>query len=124
MKTIKEWQKEIHEYAVEKGWWDEEKTPRSKGDQFANFHAEVSEAWAEWRNGHPMEAVYFKNPHGDVVDPETSGSKPEGVPIELADVVIRIMDTCEAYGIDLEEAIRIKHEFNKTRPHRHGGKRA
>lgn len=33
-----------------------------------------------------------------------------------------IVGTCAANGIDLEGAIAIKHEFNKTRSHRHGGK--
>jgi NTP pyrophosphatase (non-canonical NTP hydrolase) len=50
--------------------------------------------------------------------------KPEGLPAELADTVIRIMDTCEALGIDLEAAIRAKHRYNQGRSHRHGGKLA
>ena len=48
--------------------------------------------------------------------------KPCGVPSELADVVIRIMDICQYYGINLEEEILKKHNFNKTRPFKHGGK--
>lgn len=51
-----------------------------------------------------------------------TGSKPEGVPIELADVIIRVADMCGRYGIDLEAALRIKQVFNRTRPRKHGGK--
>lgn len=39
---------EIHLTAVEKGWWDEE---RSVAEMLANVHAEVSEAWEDWRIG-------------------------------------------------------------------------
>jgi len=42
--------------------------------------------------------------------------------IELADVVIRVMDIFGAMGWDLEQAIELKHSFNKTRAFRHGGK--
>ena len=49
--------------------------------------------------------------------------KREGVAVELADCMIRILDYCGHAGIDIEEAIRIKHEYNKTRPYRHGGKK-
>ena len=48
--------------------------------------------------------------------------KPEGIPIELADAIIRICDTCGQYGIDLDRAIRLKMEYNKTRPYKHGKK--
>lgn len=50
--------------------------------------------------------------------------KPEGFGIELADAVIRIGDLAARMGIDLSAAIVLKHEYNKTRPHRHGNKRA
>ena len=48
--------------------------------------------------------------------------KPEGMPIELADVIIRILDMGYAEGIDIGQAIHTKMQYNKTRSHRHGGK--
>ena len=44
--------------------------------------------------------------------------------MELADAIIRIADMCGAYGLDLEEALTKKMEYNKSRPYRHGGKKA
>lgn len=48
--------------------------------------------------------------------------KPEGEAIELADAIIRAMDYFGGMGWDLEKAITLKHEYNKTRAFRHGGK--
>ena len=42
--------------------------------------------------------------------------------VEVADAFIRILDLAGAHKIDLEHIIELKHEYNKTRPHRHGGK--
>ncbi len=109
---IRHWQKAIHEYACDKGWWDSE---RSFGDICSLFHSEVSEAFEEYRNGHALDEVYT-NPE----KPE----KLEGVPVELADVVIRICDFAQWAGIDLQAVMAQKHAFNLTRPHRHGGKKA
>lgn len=102
-------QKEIHEYAKSKGWWQDD---RPFGDQMMNFHSEISEAWEDWRNHKGVAEIYYE------------GDKPCGIPIELADVVIRIMDTCEHYGIDLAAAIVEKHKYNMGRPWRHGDKKA
>lgn len=41
---------------------------------------------------------------------------------ELADIVIRTMNLAEYLGVDLDAAVKAKHEFNKTRAMRHGGK--
>jgi NTP pyrophosphatase (non-canonical NTP hydrolase) len=48
--------------------------------------------------------------------------KPEGIPSELADVIIRVLDMCGALGIDIAAALADKMAFNETRPYRHGGK--
>lgn len=49
--------------------------------------------------------------------------KPEGIAAELADVIIRVLDYCAYAGIDIENVLEVKHEYNKSRPYRHGGKK-
>ena len=107
LSTMAALQKDIHDNAINHGWYEE---PRTFGELIALCHCELSEALEEHRNGMKPKEVYHE--HG----------KPCGIPTELADVVIRIMDMCEYYGIDLEDAILEKHEFNKTRSYKHGGK--
>lgn len=125
--NLNQWRDEIHKNAVEHGWWDE---PRTFGEIIALFHSELSEALEEYRKGQKPHEIYanyvgeknvYKLEYGDVI--QTAGYKPEGIPIELADCIIRILDYCGKEGIDIEEAVRIKHEYNKTRPYRHGGKK-
>lgn len=117
--NINEITKEIHQNAVKHGWWDEERT---FGDIIALCHSELSEALEEYRNSKPI--IYFKEINGFEVSEmsEWNGEKPEGIATELADCIIRILDYCGHEGIDIENVIKIKHEYNKSRPYRHGGK--
>lgn len=114
-RTIAEWQRECHDLARIKGWHTDPSTgepidPRPRiPERIALIHSELSEALEEYRRG-------------TLGDYEGEGGKPEGFAIELADAVIRLFDLCGALGIDLEDAVSRKHEYNRTRQYRHGGK--
>lgn len=95
-----------HNAATDKGFWDEEHP--NIGEKLALIHSELSEALEEVRAGHAPDEVY-----------EVDG-KPEGLPIELADAVIRIADLCGYYGIDLNAAVDKKLLYNDRRPAKHG----
>ena len=193
---------DVHQNAVEHGWWDEE---RSFGEIIALCHSELSEALEEYRAKRPM--VYFVVEMDDgkggtylairediISEEDFAGEKPEGISVELADCIIRILDwygkegldtdallleagiitMCDLHtpvygsfgdfiallhnllsmayacwcnasgisasalrlakcireimawakenGVDMEHILDIKHEYNKGRPYRHGGK--
>lgn len=106
--TLNEWKKECHSLAVEKGWWD---TPRNFGEVCMLITSEVSELFEALRSGKldqpcdkPISLSCFEE--------------------EVADIFIRLADFCGSACIDLERAVKIKHEYNKTRPYRHGNKSA
>lgn len=109
----------IHLNAEEHGWWDE---PRSFGDIVALCHSELSEALEEHRNDRPM--AYVVSGATMVKDPKKwkAHEKPEGVAVEMIDCLIRILDWLAWAEVDIDELLMLKHEYNKTRPYKHGGK--
>jgi NTP pyrophosphatase (non-canonical NTP hydrolase) len=132
LKSIKDWQKLVHNNAVNKGFWDSEedfkKIEQGEEAQFSGFlitkeqfirymvignqveklaliHSEVSEA---------LEALRSGNPPSDKIPQHSSLSE------ELSDAIIRIFDLAGKLGLNLEKAINDKHDFNTGRPHKHG----
>lgn len=95
-KTIRYWQNECHNNAVEHGWWEEK---RPIPELLCLIHSEVSEALEAYRKA---DMDNFRE--------------------ELADIAIRLFDLAGGYAVDLEYEIENKHKINKTREYRHGGK--
>ena len=104
--NLAELQKEAHAIAKDHGWYD---TERTFGDLIALVHSELGAALEAYRD-HGLSTMarcwggwgYVLHP----VDEECFGggrhsAKREGVPSELADVVIRVADMAEYYDWDL-----------------------
>lgn len=103
--TITEWAKEIHENAVAHGWWEEDRTI---GEVCALIHSELSEALEEARAARPMMYVMDEYNGEYIQNPKYFGAKkPEGIAVELADAVIRVMDWMaycgQEYRLDIVE---------------------
>lgn len=136
--------REANQTSREHGWYDSEQPSRSFGDLCMLFTSEIAEAFEEFRDGRSLTEIYWKCgvcgdeialKDGDLIHPPeqhiAAGSqvycagtyKPEGVPIEIADLYIRTGDTIAEEDIPIILALTIKMEYNKRRAYRHGGKR-
>jgi NTP pyrophosphatase (non-canonical NTP hydrolase) len=110
MPNMNDWRDAVYTTALNHGWWDDENP--NIPEKIALMHSELSEALEEYRNGDSPTGFRLSNT-----------GKPEGFSVELADVIIRVLDLCGHYGIDIEQVLEKKHTYNLTRPHRHGGKK-
>ena len=95
-------QRGVHQNAVAHGFLAE---PINDAAEIAGMMAELGEALQALRNGNPESA----NIYGFSSATE-----------ELADLIMRAMSYAEERGFEVAGAIVAKHEFNKTRPYKHG----
>lgn len=107
---------ECYRVAGEHGWWEEERT---FGEVIALMHSELSEALEEYRDGRSKMEIHYVESQTDY---GAVTMKPEGIAVELADVLIRIFDFCGRYNVPLGRALVEKMAYNESRPYRHGGK--
>lgn len=131
--NINELAKEVHENAVAHGWWEK---PPTLPEALCLIHAELSEALEEYREGNPLiygtcalaaeDCKYSgvcdrvgRPGEGEGVD---GPCKPEGIAVELADVILRTLDLMAALGVDVDAVVMAKHKYNLGREYKHGGK--
>lgn len=130
--NINELAKDVHENAVAHGWWE---TSPTIPEVLCLIHAELSEALEEYRDGNPLvygtcalapEHCKYSGvcDRTDIPEGIDGPCKPEGIAVELADVILRTLDLMAALGVDVDAVVMAKHSYNKGRPYRHGGKKA
>ncbi len=120
--SLKSMQAEVVQVERDLGWTGPGIDRGSFGDRMALLHSEVSEAVEAYRRWGVADAT---KPLHDVFSGEVDPAKvpkPEGVGSEFADIFIRLLTECEAYGIDLEAEYERKVAYNRTREQRHGGR--
>ena len=94
----------LHETAIEKGFWDGTISYDKVGNKLALVHSEVTEV---------LEAIRKNKGEAEITK-------------EFADILIRTLDLYAGAAkagytrLSLDQALREKIEFNKTRPEKHG----
>lgn len=67
---------------------------------------EISETYEEYRDGRGMDEVYYSN---------AAPGKPEGIPMEIADILIRLADLIVEHNIPIGMAVAVKDRYNQVR---------
>ncbi len=132
-KSLKDMQDEVTAWCERKGWRGEGSAPVTFGDTMALLHSEVSEALEAFRDWGTADAT--KDEWTTCTDPQCGDStwdhdcdvrripgKPEGIGSEFADVLIRLLDDCDRWGVDLTFEYERKMAYNEKRPYQHGGR--
>jgi NTP pyrophosphatase (non-canonical NTP hydrolase) len=102
---------EVHRNAEKHGFHGTTNFDEYLANMCNNLHGEVTELWDAHRSD-KLYAFCDKAPKCNLTCVEE----------ELADIVIRTLDLARQLGVNIEQAVLAKHEYNKTRPFKHGRK--
>src|SRR6478609_8661524 len=117
---LQELAQRVYEVNVANGWFEGD---RRFGEDVALLHSEVSEMLEAYRQWGIEDATPDVNQTLTMNPPIKVLPKPEGVGSEAADVLVRLLDTCLRYDIDLLAEFERKLTYNASRGFRHGGKK-
>lgn len=116
---LKDLQTAAYKQAVEKGLYN---APQSISSLLGHIREEGREALNAWKQFRDLQNHFACTSRHieeclkvDFKCPECPRRRNEGVPQELADVVIMTCSAAEYLGIDLEREIKIKMEYNAIR---------
>ena len=107
--------KKIHENAIRHGFYDNK---RETGTLLMLCVSELSEALEAGRKG--KHALFVDAISEDNFKEDFEMCVKDSFEDELADAIIRILDLCGYYNIDIDEHIRLKMKYNEMRQHMHG----
>jgi NTP pyrophosphatase (non-canonical NTP hydrolase) len=114
--------KEIHEGNKRKGFYDGEE--KQLGTMLMLVVSELGEALEADRHSLKADLNYYDGLMNASYDFQTSfkQSIKDTVEDEIADSIIRLLDICGYYNIDIQTHVELKLKYNKTRGQRHGKK--
>lgn len=108
---------EIHDNAVEKGFWEKEDLFKSillvisevcEGVEALRCNKRVGFEWIDYMIEKGFDKDIFESKVKDTFEDE------------IADTIIRLLDICGHLDIDIDTHIRLKMEYNSSREKLHG----
>jgi len=80
-----------------------------------NLHGEVSELWEAARKNALFDSCDKHQSMMEIFQDSLTCEEEE-----LADIIIRVLDTAGAREVNIGRAVMLKMQYNATRPHMHG----